>query len=266
MLKGVIWHCLKGSYDIAKNNIIWCNAMFMWFKVKKHIIFHILYIIVHPLCPAFLKRVDIYKLHHFKKRGVHWLASYPVHCDKLNTTNKYKLSSGELYLSHTPLYRVNLFVTYTIIHEEWNVFSAFNPSKCTHLEQWAADIAAPGEQSWTSCRSWDSNPQPWVTSGFKSNALSIRPRLKRVTEILRPLPTMMWCRVTSDDTKTIKPITNEAFVSSSGDTITDYNDSLSFYTLPCISSRINITLCSHLWLEKRQTASTTLHCSKLAFE
>ncbi len=30
------------------------------------------------------------------------------------------------------------------------MFSAFNPSKCTHLEQWAADCAAPGEQSWTS--------------------------------------------------------------------------------------------------------------------
>ncbi len=55
------------------------------------------------------------------------------------------------------------------------MFSAFNPSKCTHLDQWAADSAAPGEQSWTSCRSRDSNPQPWVTSGFKSNALSIRP-------------------------------------------------------------------------------------------
>ncbi len=64
---------------------------------------------------------------------------------------------------------------YTEYNEEWNVFSAFNPSKCTHLEQWAADCAAPGEQSWTSFRSRDSNPQPWVTSGFKSNALSIRP-------------------------------------------------------------------------------------------
>ncbi len=64
---------------------------------------------------------------------------------------------------------------YTEYNEEWNVFSAFNPSKCTHLEQWAADCGAPGEQSWTSCRSRDSNPQPWVTSGFKSNALSIRP-------------------------------------------------------------------------------------------
>ncbi len=52
------------------------------------------------------------------------------------------------------------------------MFSAFNPSKCTHLEQWAADCATPGEQSWTSFQSRDSNPQPWVTSGFKSNALS----------------------------------------------------------------------------------------------
>ncbi len=62
---------------------------------------------------------------------------------------------------------------YTEYNEEWNVFPAFNPS----LEQWAANYAAPGEQSWTSCQSRDSNPQPWVTSGFKSNALSIRPRL-----------------------------------------------------------------------------------------
>ncbi len=59
------------------------------------------------------------------------------------------------------------------------MFSAFNPSKCTHLEQWAADCAAPGEQSWTSFRSRDSNPQPWVTSGSKSNALSIRPTTAR---------------------------------------------------------------------------------------
>ncbi len=58
---------------------------------------------------------------------------------------------------------------YTEYNEQWNVFSAFNPSKCTHLEQWAADCAAPGEQSWTSCRSRDSNPQPWVTSGRVSS-------------------------------------------------------------------------------------------------
>ncbi len=39
-------------------------------KFKKHIIFHILYIIVVPLCPAFLKRIDFYKAHHSEKRGV----------------------------------------------------------------------------------------------------------------------------------------------------------------------------------------------------
>ncbi len=84
------------------------------------------------------------------------------------------------------LYKLSsdLFVTYTIIQsimKEWNVFSAF-----THLEQWAADIAAPGVR----CLAQGSHlsrghflpepgfkPQPWVTSGFKSNALSIKPRL-----------------------------------------------------------------------------------------
>ncbi len=33
-----------------------------------------------------------------------------------------------------------------------------------------------------------------------------------------------------DDTKTIKPIINEAFVASSGDIITDYNDLYCLYT------------------------------------
>ncbi len=50
--------------------------MFTWFK--KHIIFHILYIIVAPLCSAFLKRIDFYKAHHSEKQGALWLASYPV--------------------------------------------------------------------------------------------------------------------------------------------------------------------------------------------
>ncbi len=71
------------------------------------------------------------------------------------------------------------------------MFSAFNPSKCTHT--WSSGqptLRRPGS-SWgfgalpkgftsvmdTSCQSRDSNPQPWVTSGFKSKALSIRPRL-----------------------------------------------------------------------------------------
>ncbi len=43
-----------------------------WFK--KHIVFHILYIIVAPLCSAFLKRVAFYKAHRSEKRGPLWLA------------------------------------------------------------------------------------------------------------------------------------------------------------------------------------------------
>ncbi len=89
-----------------------------------------------------------------------------------------------------------------------NLCSAFNPSKCTHSsehththththtvnshpEQWAANAAAPGEQLGVrclaqgshlsphdnSCRTWDSNPRP---SGYKSDSLSIRPRLPQV--------------------------------------------------------------------------------------
>ncbi len=37
---------------------------------SKNIIFHILYIIVAPLCSAFLKRANFYKAHHSEKRGV----------------------------------------------------------------------------------------------------------------------------------------------------------------------------------------------------
>ncbi len=64
------------------------------------------------------------------------------------------------------------------------MFSVFNPSKCTHLEQWAADTAAPGEQSGVQCLAQGSHLsrgqflpelrfEP-TTSGYKSNARSIR--------------------------------------------------------------------------------------------
>ncbi len=62
---------LKGSYDVAKKNIIWCNAMCLCgSRLKKHFIFHILYIIVAPLCSAFLKRTEFYKAHHSEKLDV----------------------------------------------------------------------------------------------------------------------------------------------------------------------------------------------------
>ncbi len=137
------------SYDVAKKNIIlciWCNAVCLCgLRLKKHI-FHILYIIVAPLCSAFLKRVD----HRSEKRGVLWLASYPVRCDWPNTSSVRR--------------------------------------KC-----------------------------------------------------YAPLP---YCDAVSqrDETKTIKAIINEAFVASSGDIITDYNDLDCLFTRRVASCRVNITV------------------------
>ncbi len=42
--------------------------------------------------------------------------------------------------------------------------------------------------------------------------------------------------------KTIKPITNEAFVASSGDIITDYNNLYRIFTRCVASRRVNITM------------------------
>ncbi len=45
-----------------------------------------------------------------------------------------------------------------------------------------------------------------------------------------------------DDTKTINPIINEAFVASSGDIITDYNDLYHLFMCRVASRRVNITM------------------------
>ncbi len=61
------------------------------------------------------------------------------------------------------------------------------------------------------------------------SALWLAEFLKRVTEMLRPLPysdAVSRC----DETKIIKPITNEAFVASSGDIFTDYKDLYCLFT------------------------------------
>ncbi len=65
--------------------------------------------------------------------------------------------------------------------------------------------------------------------------------------MLRPL---QYCDAVSrrDETKTIKPIINEAFVASSGDIITDYND---FYCLLRIALRcVYITMSAFVIREK----------------
>ncbi len=59
--------------------------------------------------------------------------------------------------------------------------------------------------------------------------------------MLRPL---QCCDAVSrrDDTKTIKPIINEAFIASSGDIITDYNDLYCLFTRHVALRRVNITM------------------------
>ncbi len=78
-----------------------------------------------------------------------------------------------------------------------------------------------------------------VLIGQLSGALWLAEYLKRVTELLCPLP---YCDAVSqrDETKTIKPIINEAFVASSGDIITDYNDwaTINCTALRCTQSNI----------------------------
>ncbi len=114
----------------------------------------------------------------------------------LQVYNKCKLSSDELYLSNTQLYS-----------SEMCSLHLTHPSAPS-----AADIAAPGS-SWgfglkgltsvmdTSCQSRDSNPQPWVTSCFKSSTLSIRPRLPNLTYPLYALVTL--CRNSARWTKSV---------------------------------------------------------------
>ncbi len=55
-----------------------------------------------------------------------------------------------------------------------------------------------------------------------------------------------------DETKTIKPVINDSFVTSSGDILTDYNDSYCLFTMSAFVIG--------------GTTSTTLHFSKLTFE
>ncbi len=63
---------LKGHMTLLKRTLLYlCNVMCLCgLRFKKHIIFHILYIIVAPLCSVFMKRVDFYEAHRSEKRGV----------------------------------------------------------------------------------------------------------------------------------------------------------------------------------------------------
>ncbi len=77
--------------------------------------------------------------------------------------------------------------------------------------------------------------------GQLSSALWLAEYLKRVTEMLRPSP---YCEAVSrrDETKTIKPTINEAFVAFSEEIITDYNDLYCLFMRLVASRRVNITM------------------------
>ncbi len=92
--------------------------------------------------------------------------------------------------------------------------------------------------------------------GQLSGALWLAEYLKRVTDMLRPLPC---CDAVSqrDETKTIKPIINEAFVAFSGDIITDYNDSYGLFT-HCTTPRKYNTMSVFVFVETPNKHYSTL--------
>ncbi len=59
---------VKGLFNVAKNNIIWCDAMCLCdLRLKTtHYSRHT----VHYCCSVFLKCIDCYKAHRSEKRGV----------------------------------------------------------------------------------------------------------------------------------------------------------------------------------------------------
>ncbi len=63
-----------------------------------------------------------------------------------------------------------------------------------------------------------------------------------------------------NDTKTTKPIINKAFVASSGDIITDYNDLYCLFTHRVASRRVNITMSAFVI---RETTNNKRHSTLL---
>ncbi len=99
--------------------------------------------------------------------------------------------------------------------------------------------------------------------GQLSSALWLAEYLKCETEMLRPSPYsdgVSW----RDETKTIKPITNEAFVASNGDIITDYvasrciNITMSAFVIgeTTNNKHCSILLKSHVWIVSSRNVLT----------
>ncbi len=66
-----------------------------------------------------------------------------------------------------------------------------------------------------------------VCSDWPAIRCAVIGQIPQACELLRP---SLYCDAMRRDTKTIKPIINKAFIASSGDIITDYNDSYGLFT------------------------------------
>ncbi len=93
--------------------------------------------------------------------------------------------------------------------------------------------------------------------GQLSSALWLAEYLNSVMEMLRPLPC---CDAVSrcDETKTIKPTINEAFVAFSEDIITDYNDSYGIFALRRTVPRKRNTMAAFVIVETPNKHYSTL--------
>ncbi len=82
---------LKGSYDVAKNNIIlciWCNVMCVCgLRLKNTLFSTYCTLLLRLYALPFWNTSIFHKAHHSDKRDVLWLASYPVRCDWPNTSS-----------------------------------------------------------------------------------------------------------------------------------------------------------------------------------
>ncbi len=90
------------------------------------------------------------------------------------------------------------------------------------------------------------------------SALWLAEYLKRVMEMLLPYHVVCYTVSRHDETKTIKPTINEAFVAFSEDIITDYNDSYCLFTR-CAAPRKHNTMSAFvIWEMPNKHYSTLL--------
>ncbi len=209
----------------------------MGFKVKKNTFFSTYCTLLLLLyAPLFWNVLIFTKLIVLRKRGVLWLASYPVCCDwpAIQCTLIGQLSSV-LWLASYPVCSDWPAIQCAVIGQLSSVlWLASYPVYCDWPAIQCAVIGQLSSVLWLASYlvycDWPAIQCTVI--GQLSSVLWLAEYLKHKMEMLRPLPL---CDAVSrrDETETIKPIINEAF------------------------------RCLLLWSEKLQTTSTTLHCSRL---